>query len=211
MIKRIGVIRVLSGKDQAFLDMHQNIMDGIAINKQWQTRSIWDQPEGIHDPETFQLALPKIVQLGQEWQHELDLLVVSCAADPGVTELKATLSIPVYGAGESCCWAAREVGDCIGILGIEPEEPDVFKRELADCTTIYRRPHNVHCTHDIMTADGQQAIIDAALECQALGAKVIALACTGMATVDIASVLAPHLALPVINPVIALAERIARV
>ncbi|WPC76150.1 aspartate/glutamate racemase family protein [Vibrio porteresiae] len=202
-IDRIGVIRVLSSDDQAFLDMHQELMKQVVANKTWQTKALWDQPNGIHDEVTLAQALPKIFQLGSLWSADIDLLVVSCAADPGVETLRQTLPIPVIGAGESCCTVAKRYGTNIGVLGLEPQAPAVFDRELADCHLIYRQPRHVQCTHDIHTPAGQASIIEAALECEALGAQVIALACTGMATVDVAALLAPHTSLPVINPVIA--------
>ncbi|MCA2018957.1 aspartate/glutamate racemase family protein [Vibrio tritonius] len=202
-IDRIGVIRVLSSDNQAFLDMHQNIMQQAVPDKQWQTKALWDQPNGIHDEETLTQALPKIYQLGSLWSSDVDMLVVSCAADPGVETLRESLKIPVIGAGQSCCKIAKRYGTTIGVLGLEPLAPDVFYRELSDCSVIYRQPIHVNCTHDIHTPLGQASIIDAALECEALGAQVIALACTGMATVDIAGLLASHISLPVINPVLA--------
>lgn len=208
MMERIGVLRVVTSDDADFIRCHQQLMAAITPGKQWQSRCLPDQPNGIHDPETFAQALPKIATLGKQWQEDIDLLVVSCAADPGVAALRSALTIPVMGAGESCCHLARQHGDVIGILGIETEQPAAFSRALRDCKLIYRRPDKVHCTHDIHTAEGKASIIAAALECERLGAQVIALACTGMATTDVAGLLAPYTDLPVINPVLAVAQLI---
>lgn len=69
-------------------------------------------------------------------------------------------------------------------------------------------PPGIHCTHDIRSAAGKKAIIDAAIACEKEGAEVIALASTGMATTNIAKLVAPCTALPVINPVLALGKKL---
>ncbi|MFM2481893.1 aspartate/glutamate racemase family protein [Celerinatantimonas sp. YJH-8] len=207
-IAKIGIIRVVSSNDQSFIETHQRLLQPLLPDYELASRALPDQPEGIHDATTFAQALPKIRQMANQWQHELDLLMISCAADPGVKMLQSELSIPVVGAGESCARKAARYGDHIAILGIEADAPAIFYEILAGKTIHYRCPEGIHCTHDIQTPAGKQAIIAAALECEALGANVIALACTGMATTDVAALLAPHTSLTVINPVLAAAELI---
>ncbi|MFB9134657.1 aspartate/glutamate racemase family protein [Vibrio olivae] len=209
MVSKVGVLRVVSSEDRDFLECHQRLMEQVCPGKQWESRCLPEQPNGIHDPQTFAEALPKILFLGTTWQRDIDVLVVSCAADPGVGKLRELLNIPVIGAGEACCKMARQYGNVIGILGIEPEQPATFTRALQGCKTLYLRPDNVHCTHDIHSDQGRASIIAAALELQRKGAQVIALACTGMATTDVVSLLAPHCELPVINPVMAAGELLA--
>lgn len=205
---KVGLIRVVSHPDQHFIETHQRLLQPLLPGCEFASQALPEQPEGIHDAATLALALPKIEALATQWQKQLDLIMVSCAADPGVKMLQTQLDIPVVGAGESCALKAAGYGDHIGILGIEADAPPIFYETLASHTVTYRRPQGVNCTHDIHTSAGKQAIIDAALECQALGAKAIALACTGMATTDVAALLAPHTDLPVINPVLAAAELI---
>lgn len=207
---RIGIMRVVSGLDEPLELAHQQLLTPLLKGAKLATRALPNQPEGIHDARTLALALPKIAELGETWQAQLDFLLVSCAADPGIKALRQSLKIPVLGAGESCCKIARQYGQIIGVLGIEAQLPEVFNEQLSDCPLIYRQPDGVNCTHDIRTPKGQNAIIEAALACEQAGAKVIALACTGMATTDVASLLAPHTPLPVINPVLAAGELISQ-
>lgn len=209
-MKHIGVMRVVTATDPDFINCHQRIMQGVCPpDIAWESRCLPEQPEGIHNAKTFALALPKILALGKAWQKEIDLLAVSCAADPGVKQLQALLDIPVFGAGSACCEIAKTKGERIGILGIEEQMPAVFAENLQGNTLFYHRPQGIHCTHDIHSDAGKKAIIDAAIACEKEGAGVIALACTGMATTNVAELVAPYTALPVINPVLAMGKKIA--
>ncbi|WP_374954722.1 OPT/YSL family transporter [Paenibacillus sp. AR247] len=76
------------------------------------SRSISDQPLGIYDDASEEAALPKIVELGIQMEQEgCRLLIVSCAADPGVRELRSRVSIPVIGAGSSAALVALSLGE----------------------------------------------------------------------------------------------------
>lgn len=91
-----------------------------------------EQPNGIYDAATLAHALPQIEALAGNWAAELDGLIISCAADPGLKKLKATLPIPVIGAGEACCERALVLGTRIGVIGIEADAPPVFHARLGD-------------------------------------------------------------------------------
>ncbi|MFS2225036.1 aspartate/glutamate racemase family protein [Pantoea sp. B65] len=202
MSAKVAVIRVVTSSDQQFLNMHQQLIASVCPSVQLTTRCLADQPDGIHDEATLALAEPKLLALGLAFQQQqYDALVVSCAADPAVAQLREQLTIPVVGAGESCCRQALAHGNRVGAIGIEASAPAIFHQLLGDKLVAYHQPEGVNCTHDIHTAAGKAAIIAAVLACERDGAEVIALACTGMATTDVAALVAPYTRLPVINPV----------
>ncbi|MBP2167269.1 Asp/Glu/hydantoin racemase [Erwinia toletana] len=210
MSAKVAVIRVVTSSDQHFLDMHQTLIATVCPTAQFTTRCLPDQPDGIHNQATLALAEPKLLALGQQFQQQqYDALVVSCAADPAVAGLRAQLTIPVIGAGEACCRQALTHSNKVGAIGIEAEAPAIFHQVLGAKLLAYHQPDGVNCTHDIHTDAGKAAIIAAVLACEADGAEVIALACTGMATTDVAALVAPHTRLPVINPVIAAGQALA--
>ncbi|GHB14859.1 aspartate/glutamate racemase family protein [Salinicola rhizosphaerae] len=211
---RIGILRVVTSADQTFLEHHQRLIQASLAERYstlaFETRCLPDQPNGIHDAATLARALPQIEALARDWAPTLDGLIVSCAADPGLKKLKATLSIPVVGAGEACCERALTLGTRIGAIGIELDAPPVFHARLGERLMRYRQPDGVACTHDIHTDAGKLAIIAAVQALEAEGADTIALACTGMATTDVAALVAPYTNLPVVNPVLAAGAVMAR-
>jgi len=54
------------------------------------SRSIHNQLSGIHDDETEKIANPKILQSGKRLEQgdNVNLVIVSCATDPGVKGLE---------------------------------------------------------------------------------------------------------------------------
>lgn len=71
------------------------------------------------------------------------------------------------------------------------------------------RPHGVSSTLDLQTPEGRAACIDGARLLRRLGADVIALGCTGMATIGIAPELEEAAGLPVVDPVLAMGSLVA--
>ncbi|WP_206079811.1 aspartate/glutamate racemase family protein [Propioniciclava coleopterorum] len=94
----IGLIRVVSTLTDDQLALHARAIQHLVGEEEIVTRAIADQPNGIHDDETFDRAVPKIVALGRELAAEgARLLIVSCAADPAVPELREAVDVPVVG------------------------------------------------------------------------------------------------------------------
>lgn len=209
-MKRIGILRVVTSDNRGFLEHHQRLIQAEHPGFAFETRCLPDQPDGIFDAATLAHALPQIETLAGAWAPALDGLIVSCAADPGLKKLKATLPIPVIGAGEACCEKALALGGHIGAIGIEADAPPVFHVRLGDKLIRYRQPEGINCTHDIHTQAGKRAIIAAIKALETDGAEVIALACTGMATTDVAALVAPYSDLPVVNPVLAAGEMMSK-
>ncbi|MGA9608848.1 MAG: aspartate/glutamate racemase family protein [Rouxiella badensis] len=200
---KVALIRVVTSQDKDFLDIHQNIIIANHPELAMTTYCLPEQYDGIHDEQTLALAVPKLLALGLELQKSYDILLISCASDPAVKQLRQLLSIPVVGAGQSCCEQALTFSHSVGAIGIEPRAPAIFYEVLHDRLRTYRQPKGVNCTHDIHSEAGKAAIIEAVLACEKDGAKVVALACTGMATTDVAALVAPYTSIPVVNPVLA--------
>ena len=65
------------------------------------------------------------------------------------------------------------------------------------------RPEGVYSTLDLMTPQGRKSCMEAGLKLKEMGAGVIALGCTGLATIGIARELEETCGIPVIDPVLA--------
>ncbi|QNB45034.1 hydantoin racemase [Thermanaerosceptrum fracticalcis] len=200
---RIGVIRVLTTQDPQILHAHGDLLERYFPQFQIETRCIPDQPYGIYDEVTFQVALPKIIKLALEWAPYLDGLIVSCAGDPGVDELRKLLAIPVVGAGTATAAYSLTLGERVGIIGIEENSPAKYDRILGSRSVGYIRPEGVRNTLDLLTEEGREAVLHACRRLRGQGAEAIALACTGMSTAGIVPFLQKEVAIPVADPVIA--------
>ena len=97
---KAGLIRVVTLADDSLTNIHGEIIMKKFPCLQIETKCIPDQPEGIHSPETKAAAIPKIIELAKTFK-DIDALILSCADDPAVPELKEQFDIPVIGAGSS--------------------------------------------------------------------------------------------------------------
>ena len=199
---KVGLIRVLTTEDEEVLSAHGKQIMSYFPELQVETKCIPDQYEGIHSPELGELAIPKIVKTAQSFT-DVDMIIVSCADDPGVAEIRKVLSdIPVTGGGETTVALALKYGSKIGVLGITDYAPQAYRRMIPD-QMILGRPEGVHSTLDLMTPEGKESVLKLGLKLKEHGAEVIALACTGLATIGIAKDLENETGLPVIDPVMA--------
>ncbi|MBC8571104.1 aspartate/glutamate racemase family protein [Zongyangia hominis] len=198
----VGLIRVITLEREEDRDCHGRLIMEYFPELRVISRCIPDQPEGVHSPETEALAAPKIVALAKELREEgADMILVSCAADPAVEDIR-TLGIPAMGAGECTAAVAGRYGKRVAVLGITPDAPSAFERLLGEGLIDASMPDGIRSTLDLQTPEGRQSAVDKAAWQKAQGAQVIALACTGMATIGLAPVLEKELGLPVIDPVL---------
>ena len=185
---KVGLIRVLTTEDQDILLAHEKLLNQYFPMLTVETKCIPDQYEGIHSPELCMLAVPKIVETAKSFR-DVDMIIVSCADDPGVEEIReAHPGIPVTGGGETTLALARKYGEKIGVLGITDYAPKAYA---------------VYSTLDLMTSKGRKSTVNMARKLKEQGADVLALACTGMATIGIAKELEEAAGIPVIDPVMA--------
>ncbi len=198
----IGLIRVVTLEDNQLLNLHGKIIEDNFPGLKVESKCLPDQITGIHSPETKEIAIPKILKLTQEFKNK-DMIIVSCADDPGVELIRKEFpNIPVVGAGESTAALAQKYGTKIALLGITDYAPDPYIEVMQDKIIDIGKPEGINCTLDLMTEEGRKSVIKKAKEQKAMGAQVIALACTGMSTIEIAKVLEEEVQLPVIDPVL---------
>ncbi|WP_243357037.1 aspartate/glutamate racemase family protein [Bacillus litorisediminis] len=197
----IGVIRVFTTDNTDILQQHGNVITKI-YQVPTMNKCIPDQPLGIFDDATEQIAVPKIVQLGRELEQEgCNILAISCAADPAIKELRQAVSIPVIGAGSAAALTALAIGEPVGVLGITETPPTVVEQQLGTLLVGNRRPEGVTNTTDLLTPAGQEKAVEAAKKLVKEGAKVILFACTGFSTIGLAAVLRKELNVPIIDAV----------
>ena len=198
----VGLIRVVTMTDVKMRDLHgQKIMEYFP-QLTVESCCIPDQPEGIHSPETRARAVPKIIDAAKAFSGK-DAIIVSCADDPGVAELRSLVSVPVIGAGSSVAVLARRYGPKAGVLGITDYAPPPYVEIFGGDLINPGRPDGVHTTFDLMTPEGRLSVMRTARYLKEAGVQSIALSCTGMSTIGIAAVLRQATGLPVVDPVLA--------
>ncbi len=103
---KVGLIRVLTTEDEELLQLHGKLIESYFPMFQVVSRCIPEQPEGIHDDETFAVGVPKVVNLAVElWKEGCQAIIISCAGDPGVPEARQYCSV------ESVFWQSS---GCVG-------------------------------------------------------------------------------------------------
>jgi len=196
----VGLIRVVTLSESNLLKAHEDLLLSKFQNFDIETRCIPDQPEGIHDAETEKIAVPKILELAKEFERKgKDVILISCAADPGVEEAKKLLKIPVIGAGSACAYVARSIGNKIGTLGITEEVPEVMAKILGEKLVYNVKPEGVNTTLDL----GKEKALKAAILLKEKGCDTIALSCTGMSTIGIYKDIREIIKIRVVDPVLA--------
>ena len=155
---KVGLIRVLTTEDEEVLQSHGKQIMEYFPELEVVTKCIPDQYEGIHSPELGEIALPKIVETARSFT-DVDMIIVSCADDPGVAEIRKVLpDIPVTGGGETTVALALKYGSRIGVLGITDYAPQAYMRMIPD-QMILGRPEGVHSTLDLMTPEGKASVL----------------------------------------------------
>ncbi len=200
----IGLIRVLTLKDEELLNSHGRLIEMHFPNLEVISQCIDDQPEGIYNEETEQIAIPKIIELGREMVKERNrAIIVSCTDDPGVAELRRVVDVPVIGAGSSVASLSLSFGSRIGTLGITEKTPRIMKEILGKHIVAESKPEGVKTSLDLMTEEGKRNAIRAGDDLRKRGVEVITLSCTGYSTIGLAECLEKVVGIPVIDAVVA--------
>jgi Asp/Glu/hydantoin racemase len=201
---RIGLIRVLTTDDPKILDLHGNLIMEFFPGLEVITRCIPGQPQGVFDEASEEEAWPKVVDLAQEMAaDDVEVIIVSCIADPGVKQTRDILDIPIIGAGSATAHVALSLGTSVAALGITEDVPAAMADVLGSALLASAKPAGVETTVDLMKPLGKKAVLTAAKELREQGAKVLVLACTGMSTIGIAEDIRRELGIRVVDPVIA--------
>jgi len=202
--RTVGLIRVLTTYDEDLLNAHGRLIEEYIPGLSVVSVCISEQPEGIHDEETERTALPKIVNAGKMLEAQGHAaVIVSCAADPGVEQLREVLKIPVVGAGSAGAAIAMAQGIPVGVLGIMDDAPPAVRRVLGSHLAGVARLEGVVTTLDLLTPGMLERAEAAARHLVRSGARSIILACTGMSTAGISFSLQSRLCIPVVDPVLA--------
>ncbi|QTF08080.1 hydantoin racemase [Brenneria izadpanahii] len=181
----LGIIRVLTTQDRSLLEEHGRLLQQ-EYGLQSISRCIPDQHNGIFDRASEAAAIPKIIALGQSYQQEgCRAIFLSCAADPGLAQLRQAVSIPVISAGSACARIAANLRLPVAVIGIGSQAPTPFRRLLGE-DVPYARPDGVTQTTDLLTPKGKESAFACAQELYRNGAKVIAFSCTGFSTIALA-------------------------
>lgn len=200
----VGLIRVLTTRDEELLNLHGRIIESAFPELRVVSRCIEDQPKGIYDRESEELAKPKILRLAREFEREgVNAIIVSCAADPAVKEARKELRVPVIGAGSAAASIALAYGDKVGVLNLTEDTPEVIKRVLGSHLVAEGKPEGVRNTLDLMTDWGREAAKKALNDLLKHGVDVIVLACTGYSTIGFARMAEEIAGIPVVDPVVA--------
>jgi len=202
---KIGLIRTLSVKDKRVADIHGRLIEEHFPSLQIISKCVKNQPKGINDDKSEEIAIPKIVKLGVKIEEEekVKAIIVSCAADPGVEELRKLLKIPVIGAGSAVAALALSYSNKVGVLGITEQTPQIMKKIIGPNLLAEERPVGVKTTFDLQTEEGKKNIFNSVNYLKAQGVEIIALACTGYSTIGIANDLEKEINVPVLDAVIA--------
>ena len=140
---QVGLIRVLTSDDPHFVDMHGHIIMDHFPGIQVESRCIPDQWEGIHSHDLELIAVPKIVELAKTFQDK-DMIIVSCADDPGVAEIREALPhMSVTGGGETTVALAGKYGEKIGLLGITDYAPKAYRKLPKDRLVAVEKPEEI--------------------------------------------------------------------
>lgn len=199
----VGIIRVFSTEDEDILNAHGNRIQKL-YNIDCVNKSISNQSKGIYNSYTENLAIPKIIELAKELELDnVSAIAISCAADPGLNEVRSALSIPVVGAGSSAANLAKTISSKIGVLTIANEVPKVIEEILGDALISWKKPDGINNTADLL----RDGAIEKSLEASKLlideGADTILFACTGYVTIGFEKIVREQLDVTVIDPVAA--------
>lgn len=198
----IGLIRVMTLINEESINKHGRIIEDVFPELKVISRCIEGHPLGLYDFESERTAIPEIVRVGKVLEDNgAKAIVVSCANDPGINELKRTVNVPVIGAGSSCASLASIYGTRVGVLGITDLPPTPMVKILNEKLFAYEKPYGIKTATDI--AKNYNAIIESAMRLVEQNIDVLALGCTGFSTLEIAGDLERRFNILVIDPVVA--------
>jgi Asp/Glu/hydantoin racemase len=190
---------------QELIDEQGKLIEGMFPFIEVKSRCIENQPRGIYDTETERFAGPKILNVARELEGEsAEVVIISCAADPALGTVRNDLRIPVIGAGSATAAVALNLGRDIGAIGIGQKVPEAMAEILGDRLVGYQRIEGVETALDLKSGDAGERVIKAARAITARGkVDVIALACTGLSTLDVDNIVEQEFGVYTVNPVIA--------
>lgn len=201
---RVGVIRVFTSEDQEIIDSHGSIISDLygfeCINE-----CIPNQPKGIYNDDSEDIAIPKIIELAKKMEklNQVDGIIISCAADPGLKEVRKAVNVPVASAGSSLAHLAKSISNNIGVLTIEGGVPRAMLEVLGDSLIASKKPDDINNTADLLKDGAIKKSLEAVYRLIDEGAEIIIFACTGYITIGLDQLLQEKHNIKVISPVTA--------
>ncbi|MBT1004088.1 hydantoin racemase [Paenarthrobacter sp. DKR-5] len=205
---RIGLIRALTTADPRLLHAHGGALER-AFGFHVISKCIEGQPHGVYDAGSRAAAAPKVADLAEELAPDVDAIIISCTADPGLSESRGRVPVPVIGAGASAAAAALTFGGAVGVLGLSSSTASPIPQLLGDRLVHVDGAQGVERTTQLLTPTGVFETIYAAERLAAAGAEVIVQASTGLTSIGMAAELRRRLGLPVVDAVMAAGAMVA--
>lgn len=203
-IHTLGVIRVITSTDSAFVETHGRQIEQAYPGVRTVSICLPDQPDGVHDEASEALAAGKMPAAARELAGRgVDAVLVSCCSDPGVLEAALAVDVTVLGAGRAAALVSLAYGQPVGVIGLTAGAPLAMREVLGANLIASTAPRDVHTTLDLLRPEAVSACEEAARWLLDQGARVICLACTGTATIGLPRQLASALGVPVVDPVLA--------
>jgi Asp/Glu/hydantoin racemase len=203
---RVGLVRVVTLKDEEVLNKHGKVLMELFTELEVVSKCIEDQPYGIYNKESEEIAKPKILRLIKQFESNgFEAVIVSCAADPAVEEARKIVKIPVIGAGSAVASLALAYSKRVGVLNLSGSTPEVIERILGPHLVAETAPKGVRNTLDLLTNWGQNEAVEAINKLLSKGVDVIILGCTGYTTIEFAKKIKQlmNISIPILDPVIA--------
>jgi len=203
---RVGLVRVVTLKDEEVLNKHGKVLMELFTELEVVSKCIEDQPYGIYNKESEEIAKPKILRLIKQFESNgFEAVIVSCAADPAVEEARKIVKIPVIGAGSAVASLALAYSKRVGVLNLSGSTPEVIERILGPHLVAETAPKGVRNTLDLLTNWGQNEAVEAINKLLSKGVDVIILGCTGYTTIEFVKKIKQlmNISIPILDPVIA--------
>ena len=197
----LAVIRVMTLPESANKEFSSWLEKQFPLFK-IQSFAIENQPEGVHDPVSYNKAEPKIARLIQDLSiNRFHAYFINCAEDPGIHSARQLIDTPIWGAGSSAACIAKSSGLPVGVIGLTKQVAPAISGILGDQIVASAVPSGVHTALDLSQAS--DSIIEAAQTCRNKGARCILLACTAMSLLGTPEHIRSLLNIPVIDPLLA--------
>jgi allantoin racemase len=196
----LAIIRVFTTTSRQILESHGKIIEKL-YDISVKNYCILDQPYGIHNSATEQMAIPKIVAEARQAEKDgADAILISCAADPALKEVRTAVCIPVLGAGTCAAAMSMAFGQRVGVLNLSGNTPLSPAVVLGSRLEMELAPEGVENTTDLLTSEGETSAIRA-LKRLAEKCDVVMLACTGFSTIGFAEKMRQQVDIPLVDAI----------
>jgi allantoin racemase len=169
------------------------------------TEQLDDGPTTIESDDEHRQATRAVVEAIRERSAGHDGVIIACHGDPGLSEARRLLEVPVLGIGETSMLAAAAAAPSFGLLTLGPAVVPRKLRQLqaiglqARCAAV--EPTGTGVLHAIGESADPEPYRVAARAAIAKGAGALVLGCAGM--VPVREWLSAEVPVPVVEPVVA--------